>query len=56
MIPMMMIGLAALLMTATVISLQIGSARETSLLSRIGLIGLFLFNSLICIGLIAAAI
>jgi hypothetical protein len=44
MIPLMMLGLAALLFTMTLISLQIASAGNQSILVRLGLILVFLVN------------
>lgn len=56
MIPMMMIGMAAMLFTFGIIMLQIGSLKEFGILANIGVGLVFLIDLIVCALLILGAI
>jgi hypothetical protein len=56
MIPMMMIGMAAMLFTFGIIMMQIGSLKEAGVLANIGVGLVFLIDLLVCALLIMGAI
>lgn len=56
MIPMMMIGMAAMLFTFSIIMMQIGGLKEFGVLANIGVGLVFLLNLIVCALLILGAI
>lgn len=56
MIPMMMIGMAAMLFTFSIIMMQIGSLKQFGVLANIGVGLIFLLNLIVCALLILGAI
>lgn len=56
MIPMMMIGMAAMLFTFGIIMMQIGSLKEFGVLANIGVGLVFLIDLIVCALLILGAI
>lgn len=56
MIPMMMIGMAAMLFTFGIIMMQIGSLKEFGVLAEIGVRLVFMVNLIVCALLILGAI
>lgn len=56
MIPMMMIGMAAMLFTFSIIMMQIGSLKQFGVLANVGIGLVFLMNGLICALLILGAL
>lgn len=56
MIPMMMIGMAAMLFTFSIIMMQIGSLKDFGVLANIGVGLVFLLDIIVCALLILGAI
>lgn len=56
MIPMMMIGMAAMLFTFSIIMMQIGGLKEFGVLANIGVGLVFLLNLIVCALLVMVAI
>lgn len=52
----MMIGMAAMLFTFSIIMMQIGSLKKFGILANIGIGLIFLFNLIVCVLLVLGAI